>query len=106
MTWFFASWTKGGTNADVHNSKRILSELDNITLTFVVLYVLGFLIILFIQNIRPEIRENIYLIIGFYIYTLIVEIMSYIAEEKAYKETVKLIKKKNIGKNDTNDTKK
>ena len=106
LTWFFATWTKGGVNADVHNSKRIFNELDNITLSFVVLYVLAFLIIIFIQNMNLEIRENVYLIVGFYIYTLIVEVISYIAEEKAYKETLKVIKKNKVGKNDTSDTKK
>ncbi len=106
LTWFFATWTRGGLDIDVKNSKRIFSELDNITLSFVVLYVLAFLIILFILNIKPEFRNNLYLIIGSYIFTIIVELVTYIAEEKAYKETAKLIDKNKLGKNDRNDRKK
>ncbi|MGN0974348.1 MAG: hypothetical protein ACI4OT_06355 [Bacilli bacterium] len=103
MTWFLATWTKGGVNADVHRSKRILQELDNITLTFVVCYVLSYLGIVFLQSINPIFRDNIYLIIGFYLFTLVAELILFIAEEKAYKETLKVIKKNKIGKNDRND---
>ena len=103
ITWFFATWTKGGVNADVHNSKRILQELDNITLAFVVCYVLSYLGIVFLQSINPIFRDNIYLIIGFYLFTLVAELILFIAEEKAYKETLKVIKKNKIGKNDRND---
>lgn len=105
MTWFLATWTKGGVNADVHNSKRILQELDNTTLAFVVCYVLSYLGIVFLQSINPIFRDNIYLIIGFYLFTLVAQVILYIAEEKAYKETLKVIKKNKIGKNDSNDRK-
>ena len=40
---FLSTWTKGGINADVHSSKRILQEFDNISLTFLCCYVLVFL---------------------------------------------------------------
>ena len=106
LTWFFAKWTKGGTNIDVHDSKRIFSELDNITLSFVVIYTLGFLIVIFMINLNPEIRNNLYLITGSYIMTLVVELISYIAEEKAYKEMVKVISKNKVGANDRSDRKK
>lgn len=105
MTWFLATWTKGGVNADVHNSKRILQELDNTTLAFVVCYVLSYLGIVFLQSINSIFRDNIYLIIGFYLFTLVAQVILYIAEEKAYKETLKVIKKNKIGKNDSNDRK-
>lgn len=106
VTWFLATWTKGGVNADVHISKRIFQELDNITLAFVVCYVLAFLGIVFLQNVNPIFRENTLLIVGFYIFTIVVETIVFIAEEKAYNETKKVVGKNNLGKNDTNDGKK
>ena len=77
--------------------------INHITLAFVVCYVLSYLGIVFLQSINPIFRDNIYLIIGFYLFTLVAELILFIAEEKAYKETLKVIKKNKIGKNDRND---
>lgn len=104
--WFLYKWTKNGVNADVTHSKKILTELDNITIAWVVCFVVAFLVVMFITNIKPEYRNNLYIISGTFIMSLITQIIVYIAEEKAYKETVKIISKNKIGKNDSNDTKK
>lgn len=103
---FLGKWTKDGINADVHKSKRILEELSNITMAFIVCYVLVYLGIVFIQNMNPVFGDNIYLIVGFYLFTIVVEIIAFVSEEKAYKETLKVIKKNKVGINDTCDTKK
>lgn len=96
---FLSTWTKGGINADVHSSKRILQEFDNISLTFLCCYVLVFLGMAFYFNITQTGRDNIYVIISFFLFTMFAEIIVYISEEKAYKETIKLVKKNKIGKN-------
>lgn len=75
-------------------------------MAFIVCYVLVYLEIVFMQNMNPVFKDNIYLIIGFYLFTIVVEIIAFVAEEKAYKETLKVIKKNKVGKNDTCDTKK
>ena len=103
---FLEKWTKNGINADVHKSKRILEELSNITMAFIVCYVLVYLGIVFIQNMNSTLTDNIYVIICFYLFTIVAEIIAFIVEEKAYKETLKVIKKNRVGKNDTCDTKK
>ena len=103
---FLEKWTKNGINADVHKSKRILEELSNITMAFIVCYVLVYLGIVFIQNMNPLFGDNIYLVVGFYLFTIVAAIIAFVAEEKAYKETLKVIKKNKVGKNDTCDTKK
>ena len=61
---------------------------------------------MFITSIKSEYRNNLYLISGTFIMSLITQVIVYIAEEKAYKETVKIINQNKIGKNDSNDTKK
>ena len=103
---FLGKWTKNGINADVHKSQRILEELSNITMAFIVCYVIVYLGIVFIQNMNPLFGDNIYLVVGFYLFTIVAEIIAFVAEEKAYKETLKVIKKNKVGKNDTCDTKK
>ena len=103
---FLEKWTKNGINADVHNSKRILEELSNITMAFIVCYVLVYLGIVFIQNMNDSLTDNIYVIVCFYLFTIVAEIIAFIVEKKAYKETIKVIKKNRVGKNDTCDTKK
>lgn len=104
--WFLSKWTKDGINADVKKSKMIINELSNITLAWVVFYVLAFLLVIFFINTNSNLRENIYLIIGTFIMTIITQIIIYVAEEKAYKDTIKIINKNKLGKNDSNDTKK
>lgn len=103
---FLGKWTKSGINADVHKSRRILEELSNITMAFIVCYVLVYLGIVFIQNMNDSLTDNIYVIVCFYLFTIVAEIIAFIVEEKAYKETLKVIKKNRVGKNDTCDTKK
>ena len=55
---------------------------------------------------NSTLTDNIYVIICFYLFTIVAEIIAFIVEEKAYKETLKVIKKNRVGKNDTCDTKK
>lgn len=104
--WFLFKWTKDGVNADVKKSKIIVNELSNITMAWVVCYVLAFLLEIFFINITSGLRENIYLIICTFIMTIITQIILYVVEEKAYKDTLKIINKNKLGKNDSNDTKK
>lgn len=106
ITYFFATWTKGGINADVKKSKQIFNDLDNVAVTLIVGYMLAYLIIIFITNMSSGIRNNFYLIGGSYILTVFVEVILFTVVEKAYKETIKLVKKNNIGKNDKSDRKK
>ena len=106
ITYFFATWTKGGINADVKKSKQIFNDLDNVAVTLIVGYMLAYLIIMFMTNMSNDIRNNFYLIGGSYILTVFVEVILFIVVEKAYKETIKLVKKNNIGKNDRSDRKK
>lgn len=88
---FIGTWTKGGINIDKKKSKSIFNGLDDLVLGIIVCYTLFFLGIVFVGNMSIEFRNNIYLIIGFYILTIIIELFLYIIEEKTYKETKKLV---------------
>lgn len=106
ITYFFATWTKGGINADVKKSKQIFSDLDNVSVTLIIIYMLFYLGIMFAYNTSSDIRNNFYLIGVSYAITVFVEVILFTVVEKAYKETIKLVKKNNIGKNDRCDRKK
>lgn len=106
ITYFFAAWTKGGINADVKKSKQIFSDLDNVSVTLIIIYMLFYLGIMFAYNTSSDIRNNFYLIGVSYAITVFVEVILFTVVEKAYKETIKLVKKNNIGKNDRSDRKK
>ena len=91
--WFLSKWLKTGLNLDKNKSNHIHNELDNISITLIVIYTLVFLAIVFLQNINVLSNDNVYVIILMFIFTIFLEISLYILEEKAYNETKKLVNK-------------
>lgn len=88
--WFLRKWLKSGLNIDKRKSKNIYSELDNYSITFVVVYALIFLAIIFLQNLGVLSQDNFYVIILLFLFTIFFEVCLYISEEKVYNETKKL----------------
>lgn len=91
---FINKWSKRGLNVDKSNSNLIQRSFDDITAVATVLYTCVYLGILFIESaFNKNITSNIYVIVGFYILTLIFELITYTSVYAAKKDTKKLVEK-------------
>lgn len=86
-------WSKEGLNSDINKSKIINRSFSDITTIIVVMFGLIFLILMFLNSIDNGIINNLYIMTGFTIITVIAEIFTYISISNARKETVKLLQK-------------
>ena len=86
-------WSKEGLNSDINKSKIINRSFSDITTIIVVMFGLIFLILMFLNSIDNGIINNLYLMTGFTIITVIAEIFTYVSISNARKETVKLLQK-------------
>lgn len=86
-------WSKEGLNSDINKSKIINRSFSDITTIIVVMFGLIFLILMFLNSIDKGIINNLYVMTGFTIITVITEIFTYVSISSARKETVKLLQK-------------
>lgn len=92
--WFISKWGKRGTDIDTKKSKEVSRSFDDITTVLLVLYALIYLGILFMEYFDDTIKINIYVAIGFYVLSIIVQLFMFIAVDSAYKDTKKIITEK------------
>ncbi len=85
-------WSKEGLNSDINKSKIINRSFSDITTIIVVIFGLIFLILMFFNSIEKGIINNLYVMIGFTIITIIAEIFTYVSISSARKETIELLK--------------
>lgn len=86
-------WSVLGLNIDKTISKTIQRSFDDSTTLSTVFYGIIFLIITFIDTIKEGLKDNPYVIIGFFIITLLYELIIYLSIYKAKKETAALLEK-------------
>ena len=85
-------WSKEGLNSDINKSKIINRWFSDITTIIVVIFGLIFLILMFFNSVEKGIINNLYVMIGFTIITIIAEIFTYVSISGARKETIELLK--------------
>lgn len=85
-------WSKEGLNSDINKSKIINRSFSDITTIIVVIFGLIFLIVMFFNSVEKGIINNLYVMIGFTIITIIAEIFTYVSISGARKETIELLK--------------
>lgn len=85
-------WSKEGLNSDINKSKIINRSFSDITTIIVVIFGLIFLILMFFNSIEKGIINNLYVMTGFTIITIIAEIFTYVSISSARKETIELLK--------------
>ena len=84
--------SKEGLNSDINKSKIINRSFSDITTIIVVIFGLIFLIVMFFNSVEKGIINNLYVMIGFTIITIIAEIFTYVSISGARKETIELLK--------------
>ena len=85
-------WSKRGQDSDIDKSKTIQRSFDDTTTLSTVFYGLIYLIIMFIDTFNENIKNSPYILIGFFIITVIYELFIYLTIYNANKETAKLLK--------------
>lgn len=85
-------WSKEGLNSDINKSKIINRSFSDITTIIVVIFGLIFLIVMFFNSVEKDIINNLYVMVGFTIITIIAEIFTYVSISSARKETIELLK--------------
>lgn len=95
---FINVWSELGTNSDIDKSKIVQRSFDDITTLSTVFYGAIYLVITFFDTINNNLKNNTYLIIGFFVLTLVYELFIYLAIYNAKKETMKLIEEQHSGK--------
>ena len=85
-------WSKEGLNFDINKSKIINRSFSDIITIIVVIFGLIFLILMFFNSVEKGIINNLYVMIGFTIITIIAEIFTYVSISGARKETIELLK--------------
>ena len=85
-------WSKEGLNSDINKSKIINRSFSDITTIIVVIFGLIFLFLMFFNSIEKGIINNLYVMVGFTIITIIAEIFTYVSISGARKETIELLK--------------
>lgn len=86
-------WSKEGLNSDINKSQVINRTFSDTITIIAVIFGLIFLIIMFFNSINKGIINNLYVMLGFTIITVITEIFTYLSINNARKETVKLLQK-------------
>lgn len=89
---------KTNMDLDKHESKLIKRGYNDSTTLIIVLYMLVYLVIIFIQAFNEKLVNNIYLISGFTLITYLVQLFTYVSIKSAMKDTSKLLDKPIIKK--------
>ena len=85
---------KGLVDSDLDESKKIKRAYNDSTTISTVFYALIYLGIEFIDTLNNSVRDNVYLVCGFYAITLFYELIIYLSIRNAMKETSKLLNEK------------
>lgn len=85
---------KGLIDSDLDESKIIKREYNNTTTATIVFYGVILLGIEFVDLIQEGIKNNLYLVCGFYALTLLYELFIFLSIKSAMKETSALLDKK------------
>jgi len=93
IVWFMFEVDKGLIEINQNEGKSIRRSYNDITVVSTVFYGLIYLGIEFIDMINSNIRDNIYLICGFFAITLLYELFVFSAIKSAKKETSELLNK-------------
>ena len=80
-------WSKRGKDSDIDKSKIIQRSFDDTTTLSTVFYGIIYLIIMFIDTFNENIKNSPYVLIGFFVITIIYELFIYLAIDNANKET-------------------
>ena len=91
-------WTKRAINPDNKKAKEVNRSADDITTVSTVIYALIYLGIMFIEQLKHNMTSNMYVIVGFYVLTIIYELICASSIKSANKETKELIEKYGLGK--------
>ena len=94
MVAFIREVDKGLVDSDLDESKKIKRAYNDSTTISTVFYALIYLGIEFVDMINSNLRNNVYLICGFYAITLFYELIIYLSIRNAMKETSKLLNEK------------
>ena len=85
---------KGNIDTDINKSKIIKRAYNDSTAIAIVFYGMLYLIILFFEQLSSKVYNNIYVIIGFFILTLLYELFLSLSVYNASKETSEILNKK------------
>lgn len=85
---------KGNLDTDIDKSKLIKRAYNDTTAISIVFYGMVYLIILFFEELNNNVYNNIYVIVGFFILTIIYELFLYLSVYNASKETSEILNKK------------
>ena len=91
-------WSKRGQDSDIDKSKTIQRSFDDTTTLSTVFYGLIYLIIMFVDTFNENIKNSSYILIGFFVITVIYELFIYLAIDNANKETAKLLNEQHHNK--------
>ena len=94
MVAFIREVDKGLVDSDLDESKKIKRAYTDSTTISTVFYAVIYLGIEFVDMINSNLRNNVYLICGFYAITLFYELIIYLSIRNALKETSKLLNEK------------
>ena len=85
---------KGTLDTDINKSKTIKRAYTDSTAIAIVFYGMVYLIILFFEQLNSNVYNNIYVIVGFFILTLLYELFLSLSVYSASKETSEILNKK------------
>ena len=85
---------KGQVDSDINKSKIVKHSYNDTTTLATVFYGMIYLIIEFFDSININLKHNIYLIIGFFIITILYELFIYLSIKNANKETSEILNNK------------
>ena len=94
IVMFIYEVDKGLIEINQNEGKPIRRSYNDITVVSTVFYGLIYLGIEFIDMINSDVRNNIYLVCGFFAITLLYELFVFMAIKSAKKETSELLNKK------------
>ena len=94
IVMFIYEVDKGLIEINQNEGKSIRRSYNDITVVSTVFYGLIYLGIEFIDMINSDVRNNIYLVCGFFAITLLYELFVFMAIKSARKETSELLNKK------------
>ena len=85
---------KGQVDSDIDKSKLVKRSYNDTTTLATVFYGMVYLIIEFFDSIDVNLKDNIYLIIGFFTISILYELFIYLSIRNANKETSEILNKK------------
>lgn len=94
LMMFLYEIDKGQVDSDINKSKIVKRSYNDTTTLATVFYGMIYLIIEFFDSINVNLKDNIYLIIGFFIITILYELFIYLSIKNANKETSEILNKK------------